>query len=114
VTKSSKSAIKQEDRPTNGNQGDWLTFNEYLQVIYHEANWPCFRNAFESRELFLAYMDQVRVMRNQLAHFDDARSTETQRDLLRRALRWIETRPRVAAAGACEGPALQAQAKGGS
>lgn len=91
AVKRAKDAYARTVRPKE-RKGDWLTFFEYLRVIEHEDHWPLFAQAFESQELFSSLMDQVREIRNQLAHFDQ-RPDPCQRDLLLRATHWMEHRP---------------------
>jgi CBS domain-containing protein len=75
-----------------GESSDWLQFIDYIRIIDNDKNWPYFSSAFESRDLFYYLIDQVRRIRNQLAHFDE-RPSAAQRDVLQRAFRWIENRP---------------------
>jgi hypothetical protein len=75
-----------------GPKSDWLTFAQYIRIVDYEEHWPRFAKAFEARDLFYYLIDQVREIRNQLAHFDQ-RPNASQRDLLLRAAHWMEQRP---------------------
>lgn len=76
---------------------DHMTFGNYIHFVKHEAAWPQFKRIFGSKALFFQYMDQVREIRNQLAHFR-GRPDVLQYDILRRARNWLDTRPRIRSA----------------
>lgn len=52
-------------------QYEQLSFYQHMQFITNEANWSHFEPYLQPRGLFHQYMDQVREIRNQLAHFRD-------------------------------------------
>jgi hypothetical protein len=71
-----------------------LTFHEHVLLIGAERNWPRFRGALEPKALFLALMDEVRQIRNQLAHFR-GETDPIQHDALVQARAWLAARPDV-------------------
>ena len=73
---------------------DKLSFYEQTQFLTHEKNWQYFEPYFKPRELFVTLMDEVRLVRNQLAHFRD-RIDSVQRHRLLHARGWLAARPRV-------------------
>lgn len=68
-----------------------LTFNDYIKLIGNNKNWSHFEHMLQSKELFRIYMEQVRDIRNQLAHFR-GRLDPVQRDALLRAREWLVNR----------------------
>lgn len=72
-----------------------LGFFQHMQMITADANWARFKSVFESKELFSSLMDQVRQIRNQLAHFR-GRPDPVQHDALLRARDWLAARPKLA------------------
>jgi CBS domain-containing protein len=73
---------------------DKLTFYEQVQFLTHEKNWAHFEPYFKPRDLFVTLMDEVRLVRNQLAHFRNRIDT-VQRHGLLHARAWLLARPRV-------------------
>lgn len=71
---------------------DRMSFGDYITLITNRKNWPRFEELLESRELFRVYMDQVREIRNQLAHFR-GRLDAIQYDVLKRVRNWLANRP---------------------
>lgn len=77
------------DRPRR--EYEDLGMGDLLAVMTHEENWPKFNGIFEPLALFNSLMHEVRIVRNQLAHFrghGDAVRTST----LRYALDWLSMR----------------------
>jgi CBS domain-containing protein len=73
---------------------DKLGLGDQLQLITCEENWVNFQGVFEPRDLFSTLMDQIRQVRNQLAHFRD-RLDPVQLSALVRTQDWLEARPRL-------------------
>jgi CBS domain-containing protein len=71
-----------------------LSFWQHMQLVTAEGNWDKFRPVFESKELFSLLLDQVRHIRNQLAHFR-GRPDLVQHDALLRAKDWLAARPKL-------------------
>lgn len=71
-----------------------LSLSEHVQLIATDKNWEKFERFFEPKEVFLRIMNDVGKMRNQLAHFRGQLDL-IQRDSLKRALNWMETRPKL-------------------
>jgi hypothetical protein len=67
-----------------------LSFGEYVDLISDSKNWKRFSERFQSKEAFRLYMEQVRDIRNQMAHFR-GRPTAMQENVLRRAHSWLES-----------------------
>lgn len=68
-----------------------MSFGDYINLIVNGKNWEQFKSRFESRPLFHRYMNQVRDIRNQLAHFR-GQLDAVQQDVLTRALAWLDSR----------------------
>jgi CBS domain-containing protein len=85
---------KSQDQTTPNKKFDGLTLGDLIHFMTHQQNWPHFQGVFEPRDLFLELMHQVRMMRNQLAHFKN-RLSIIQRDSLMRASYWIAGRPKL-------------------
>ncbi len=73
-----------------------LSFYDYIQFITNERNWLKFKDVFEPIDMFVRLMEPVRETRNKLAHFR-GRLNPVERDVLRQALNWLATRPKVEA-----------------
>lgn len=73
---------------------DKLSFYEQVQFLAHEKNWPYFEPYLKPRDLFMTLMEEVRLVRNQLAHFRD-RIDSVQRHGLLLARAWLAARPHV-------------------
>ena len=71
---------------------DRMTLGDYISLIITQKNWVKFEELLESRDLFRVYMNQVREIRNQLAHFR-GRLDPIQYDVLLRARDWLANRP---------------------
>jgi CBS domain-containing protein len=71
-----------------------LNFGDYLMIISRSDNWPEFEDYLGPKILFTHYMNQVRELRNQLAHFR-GRPDALQYDILKRVQGWLSTRPRI-------------------
>lgn len=72
---------------------DRLTFGQQMRFIKHPANWPHFEGIFQPLDLFWPLMDQVREIRNQLAHFR-GRLEPMQHHALLYARDWLASRPK--------------------
>jgi CBS domain-containing protein len=71
-----------------------LTFHEHVGLLAADVNWEKLRGALEPKELFLQLMEQVRLIRNQLAHFR-GETDPVQHDALVQARAWLDSRPDV-------------------
>jgi CBS domain-containing protein len=70
-----------------------LSFGQHIQMITTEGNWEKFAPYFEPRVLFTEFMDQVRQIRNQLAHFR-GQLEPIQFSALIRVRDWLGSRPK--------------------
>ncbi|MBN2677751.1 MAG: DUF4268 domain-containing protein [Anaerolineaceae bacterium] len=75
-----------------GKSVDDLTLYEYMQVILTDENWSKFEGAFEPKTMFRSYMENVRKIRNQLAHFR-GKLDQNQKKTLMAVKTWIDNRP---------------------
>jgi len=75
-----------------GKSVDDLTLFEYMQVILADENWSKFEGVFEPKNMFRSYMENVRKIRNQLAHFR-GKLDQNQKKTLLSAKTWIDNRP---------------------
>lgn len=82
---------KDPTRPSR--QYDRLSFYDHLQLIRTEENWGKFQETLHPKELFSSLMEQVREIRNQLAHYRDDLDP-VQRNALLRARDWLSSRPK--------------------
>jgi CBS domain-containing protein len=73
---------------------EYLTLNQIIQVITTKGNWEKFEQYFKPRKVFYRLMDQVRRIRNQLAHFR-GQLDEIQLNTLKRTQIWLENRPKL-------------------
>jgi CBS domain-containing protein len=71
-----------------------LSFWQHMRLVTAESNWDKFQPVFESKELFSLLLDQVRQIRNQLAHFR-GRLDPVQQDALLRTRDWLAARPKL-------------------
>ncbi len=71
-----------------------MTFGDCINLVTNKSNWEYFDDQLGPRKLFHLYMEQVRDIRNQLAHFR-GRVDAVQYDLLRRVREWLASRPRT-------------------
>lgn len=71
-----------------------LGFFDELKLMTDVDNWDKFQGVLEPKELFFNLMSQVRVTRNQLAHFR-GRPDAVQYDGVRTAMDWLETRQKL-------------------
>ena len=84
-----------KQNPTRANKEyEALTFSELKQFVTHEKNWEAFEPYLQPRDLLLTVLNDVRPIRNQLAHFRE-RIDSVQRHTLRNARSWLADRPRV-------------------
>ncbi|GHO90317.1 hypothetical protein KSF_003650 [Reticulibacter mediterranei] len=73
---------------------DRLSFGDSIRLVTNEKNWPLFEPYLAPKDLFMNMMDQIRVIRNQLAHFK-MRLNPIQRHDLEQVRYWISIRPKV-------------------
>lgn len=83
-----------EDKTKPSRSYEYLGFMDEMKLITDPDNWDKFQGALEPKELFWNLMNEVRVTRNQLAHFR-GRPDTVQYDGVRTAMDWIETRPKL-------------------
>jgi CBS domain-containing protein len=76
-------------RPQRGQRGLSLTDMTYL--ARDDDNWPAFAPIFGHRDYFRVFMDRVRAIRNEIAHFD-GQTDVLEMDALRRAAIWLDNR----------------------
>jgi CBS domain-containing protein len=83
-------AIRTCTRYKNGKSFKKLTFNEYMNLLLIEDNWPFMQKIFDmpSPESVRSLLDAVRRTRNDLAHFQ-GEITSDQRDQLRFCADWL-------------------------
>jgi CBS domain-containing protein len=72
---------------------DEISFGNSMFFITNDRNWDKFEPVFGNKELFKQLMDQVRNIRNQLAHFR-GRLEIIQHNALLRARDWLAARPK--------------------
>jgi CBS domain-containing protein len=68
-----------------------LSLGDMIAVMTHAENWPRFNGMFEPLELFRSLMREVRMVRNQLAHFR-GRGDQIRNSTLRYAMDWLSMR----------------------
>jgi len=73
---------------------DSLSLWEITNLISNKTNWEEFKHLFSSREIFMQYMEKIREIRNQLMHFR-GELDPLQKDCLRTARQWLESRQRL-------------------
>lgn len=78
-----------KNRPARGQES--LSFTDMLRVIGAAENWPTFEPMLGPKTLFEPMMERVRLVRNDLAHFQ-GRPDALELDALRRALLWLANR----------------------
>jgi len=84
------------EKPTRGGRG--LSLTDIVYFIRDDDNWPLFEPLFGNRDYFRVFMDRIRAVRNDIAHFQGHVDT-LEMDALRRAAVWVESRlPLVATA----------------
>jgi CBS domain-containing protein len=71
-----------------------LSFWETVLLITESHNWEKFEQYFNPKQVFLSFMEQVREIRNQLAHFR-GELTPLQRKALKKAIDWLAARPKI-------------------
>lgn len=76
-------------KPQRGGRG--LSLTDMVYMIRDDDNWPLFEPVFGNRDYFRVLMDQVRFVRNEMAHFAGHIDT-LEMDTLRRAATWLENR----------------------
>lgn len=74
-------------------QFNQFTFGNYVYFVIDEENWTLFEKMFKPQPMFFQYMEQVRVIRNQLAHFR-GKLDDVDYKLLYQVRTWLENRPR--------------------
>ncbi len=70
-----------------------MSFHDHLQFIMAEKQWSQFEPYLQPQGLFRQLLDQVRIIRNQLAHFRDELSP-VQLNALLHARDWLASRPK--------------------
>lgn len=70
-----------------------LSMGDLILVITNEENWPHFDEVFAPKELFHSLMNEVRMVRNQLAHFR-GQGDEVRNSTLKYAMDWLSMRAR--------------------
>ncbi len=88
-----------QDRPARGDK--YLSFSDLLILISDSDNWPMFEATLGPKILFDELLDRVRVIRNDLAHFQ-SRPDTLDLDTLRRTVLWLSNQ--LAAQAAAGGP----------
>lgn len=85
--------------------GRSLSLTDTVYFIRDDDNWPLFEPLFGRRDYFRVFMDRVRTVRNEIAHFQGHVDT-LEMDALRRAAVWLENRlpPTTEINGADAGP----------
>jgi CBS domain-containing protein len=76
-------------RPRRG--GRYLGLTDVIFLITDDDVWPRFEPIFGNREHFRVFMERVRHVRNEIAHFAGHVDT-LEMDVLRRAATWLESR----------------------
>ena len=77
------------NKPRHG--GRYLSLTDMVYMICDDDIWPSFEPVFGHREHFRVFMERVRFVRNEIAHF--AGHTDVlEMDALRRAAVWLENR----------------------
>lgn len=71
-----------------------LTLRDHATLITTDENWPRFEPYFTSKRLFAHYMELVRPIRNQIAHFRES-LTPGQVATLKNVQEWLQRAPRV-------------------
>lgn len=83
------------ERPARGGRG--LSLTDMVYLIRDDDNWPLFEPIFGNRDYFRVFMERVRAVRNEIAHFQGHVDT-LEMDALRRAAVWLENRLLLATA----------------
>jgi len=73
---------------------EFLSLGQLIQLITTKGNWENFEDYFQPKKVFFKLMDQVRRIRNQLAHFR-GQLEPVQLNALKRAIEWLERRPKI-------------------
>lgn len=73
---------------------DQLTFGNLMNLIVHPKNWQHFEVTLQPQSMFTIMMEEVRKIRNQLAHFR-GEVDPIQHDALINAKHWLASRPRL-------------------
>jgi hypothetical protein len=92
----SEDEMQQAIKSALGQERDYhhLSFWHQMKVVMAESNWEKFQPVFQSKDLFSLLLNQVRQIRNQLAHFR-GRLDLVQQDALLRARDWLAARPKL-------------------
>lgn len=88
------SSSTEKDKPARGSR--YLTFTDQIFLIQDNDNWPTFAESLGPRDFFVPMMEQIRQMRNRMAHFN-GKPDSLQMDNLRRMAAWVLARPPLAA-----------------
>jgi len=78
-----------KNQPARGQEN--LSFTDMLRVITAQENWPVFDAMLGPRNLFEPMMERVRLVRNELSHFQ-GRPDALELDLLHRTVLWLANR----------------------
>jgi len=70
---------------------DDLTFGEYKRLFENSANWAQYFKAKISRRIFIETLEEVRVIRNDVMHFDPDGIEDLELDILSTALNFFIT-----------------------
>ncbi len=68
-----------------------LSFYQHIKLITAEGNWGKFDHVFKPKDTFEVLMQQVRLIRNDLAHYK-GKPNLIQQDVLKRATIWLDGR----------------------
>ncbi len=88
------------NRPARGEE--YLSFTDILNLLGDDDNWPLFEAALGPKILFDELLGRVRVIRNDLAHFQ-SRPDALGLDTLRRTVLWLSNQLAAQSAGT-DGP----------
>lgn len=87
---------RRPERTEPAKQYTKLTMGEHIHLIQCDGNWPVFEPVFQPRMLFTDLMEQARDIRNAIVHLRNS-TGRAELDALRRAYRWLSTRPKLPA-----------------
>lgn len=66
-----------------------LTFGEYLKLLEQPANWAKLKLKID-RAAFIKDLDKVRIIRNDIMHFDPDGISEDDQEMLRKFVRFLQ------------------------
>ena len=73
-----------------------FSFYDHMRFMKNDDVWSRFTGVLEPKEMFLEYIEQVRKMRNQLAHLRGRLDTLQRRNLRHNFRTWLNNRPQIA------------------